>query len=142
MHIERSVDIAAPSAVVWAVMVDVVCWREWTASITSIELLDAGAFGVGSRARVRQPRLPTALWRVTEFEPGRSFTWESRTVGARTVGSHRVVANASGGSTATLAVHAGGFLVPLVRPFVEGVSERYVAMEAQGLKRRCESAAR
>jgi hypothetical protein len=142
MHIERSIDIAAPPTVVWAVMVDVVRWREWTESITSIELLDAGAFGVGSRARVRQPRFPAALWRVTEFEPGRSFAWESKTIGARTVGTHRVVANASGGSTATLAVRSAGFLVPLVRPFVQGISERYVEMEAQGLKRRCESAAR
>jgi hypothetical protein len=138
VHIERSIDIAASAADAWAVMVDVERWREWTESITSVELLDGGPFGVGSRARVRQPRLPAALWRVTEFEPGRSFTWESRSVGARTVGTHRVVANASGGSTATLAVRATGFLVPLVRPFVQGVAERYVTMEAQGLKRRCE----
>ncbi len=73
MDIERVIDIAAPRDQVWAAMSDVERWPEWTASVTSVERLDREPFGVGSRARVRQPRLPAAIWTVSALEPGHSF---------------------------------------------------------------------
>ena len=138
MDIERVIDIAAPAEQVWAALADVERWPEWTASVTSVERLDHGPFGVGSRARVRQPRLPAATWTVTALEPGRSFEWRSAVPGLRSVGDHRVDATGDRASRVTLSVTWSGPLAPVVRLVWGNLSRRYVEMEAEGLKRRCE----
>jgi len=74
MAIERIIDIDAPREKVWTVMTDVERWPEWTASVTSVALLDKAPFDVGSHARLCQPRLPVAVWTVTVFEPERYFS--------------------------------------------------------------------
>jgi uncharacterized membrane protein len=42
MDFDISVDIAAPPDVVWAVVSDAERWHEWTESVRSIRLFDAG----------------------------------------------------------------------------------------------------
>jgi carbon monoxide dehydrogenase subunit G len=141
VRIERTIDIDAPPEIVWAVMSDVERWHEWTASITGVERLDGGAFGVCSRARVRQPGFAPAVWRVTEFTPLRGFTWGMRSLGAHAVGDHRVVAK-DGGSSVTLSVDMDGWLLRLFARRLGELTRRYVETEAQGLKKRCEERAR
>ena len=140
MDIERVIDIGAPREQVWAVMSDVERWPEWTASVRSVERLDPGPFSVGSRARVRQPRFPAVIWTVTALEPGRSFEWQSAAPGLTTVGVHRVDAAGDHASRVTLALTWSGPLAPVMRLLFGNLSRRYVEMEAQGLKRRCEAA--
>ena len=53
-------------------------WPEWTASVTSVELLEPGPLAVGTRARVIQPKLKPAVWEVTQAKAGRGFTWVTR----------------------------------------------------------------
>ena len=139
MDIERVIDIAAPPEHVWAVMSDVDRWPQWTASVRSVERLDRAPFGAGSRARIRQPRLPVAIWTVTAIEPGRFFEWRSTAPGLLSVGGHQVEAIGGSASRATLSITWSGLLAPVVRLLYGGLSRRYVAMEAEGLKRRCES---
>jgi len=131
------VDIEAPPESVWPVMSGVERWHEWTASITGVERLDAGPFAPGARARVRQPGLPPAEWKVTALEPGRSFTWESRAPGVHVTAHHEVAAMA-GGTRATLWIDYAGVLGKLIGRLTRGINERYLAMEAEGLKRRGE----
>lgn len=137
--IERVIEIAAPPERVWAVMSDVARWPEWTASVTSVERLDDGPFGVGSRARVRQPRLPVAIWKVTAMEAGCYFEWQSAAPGLLSVGRHRVEVAGDGAARVMLSITWSGVLAPVVGWLFGKLSRRYVAMEAQGLKRRCES---
>jgi len=132
-----TVEIAAPPERVWAVMQDVERWHEWTASIRSVKLLGGGPFGVGRRAVVRQPKLPPALWTVTEVAAERGFTWVSGAPGMRVTGRHTVEPSGSG-TRATLSIHYGGFFGPVLAWLTRGVNERYLAMEAAGLKRRSE----
>ena len=140
MDIERVIDIAAPQGQVWAVMADVERWPEWTASVTRVERLDRAPFGVGSRARIRQPRFPAVIWTVTALEPGRSFEWQATTPGLLSVGVHGVDAAGDHASRVTLSLTWSGPLAPVIRLLFGNLSRRYVEMEAQGLKRRCEAA--
>ncbi|MDP9366315.1 MAG: SRPBCC family protein [Chloroflexota bacterium] len=140
VDIERVIEIAAPPEQVWAVMSDVARWPEWTASVTSVERLDRAPLGVGSRARVRQPRFPVAVWTVSALDPGRFFEWRSPAPGLLSVAGHRVDDAGDRASRATLSITWSGPLAPVVRLLVGSLSRRYVETEAQGLKRRCEAA--
>jgi hypothetical protein len=130
-------EISAPPDRVWAVMSDIEAWPEWTPTVTRVELLDPGPLAVGQRARVLQPRLPAAVWRITALEPGRSFTWVTRSPGVVVTARHSVEP-VEGGSRAHLALHFGGMLGPLVARITRGLNTRYLGLEAAGLRQRSE----
>lgn len=135
---EISVDIDAPGDRVWEVMTDVERWHEWTASITSIERLDGGgALRVGTRARIRQPKFPPAVWEVTKVEPGKSFTWVSRAPGMLVTGSHIVIPKGRS-SQAILKVVYEGVVGKIFGRATKGITEHYIALESAGLKKRSE----
>lgn len=134
------VDIAADARRVWDVMSDIGRWHEWTPSVTSITPIEPGEIRIGTRAVIRQPRLPAALWRVTAIEPVRSFTWVSRAPGVE-VTAHHVIEPGPGGCRATLSLDYRGLLGGLLGWITKGITERYLAFEAEGLKRRSENPA-
>jgi uncharacterized membrane protein len=138
VHFEDSIDIDAAPSVVWAVWSDVERWPDWTASVTSIQRLDDGPLRTGSAARIKQPRFPLLVWRVVAIDEGQSWTWETRSGGVRTAGSHRVEPLADGSTRAVSAVDVGGPVGPLMGRLTAGITRRYLAMEAAGLKARCE----
>jgi uncharacterized membrane protein len=140
MHTEQTIDIDAPPERVWSVMSDVQRWHEWTASITSVELLDgATALAMGARARIRQPKLPTVVWRVTALESGRFFEWLTTSPGAHTLAGHAVRPHGAG-STVRLFIDQTGPVGSLIAFLYKGLTRRYIQMEIEGLKRRSESA--
>jgi uncharacterized protein YndB with AHSA1/START domain len=136
-----TVDIAAPPDTVWGVIADVERWPEWTPSVRGIRLVDKGAFAIGTRAWVRQPRFPPALWKVTALEPGKSFTWRTGAPGMRVDARHAVAA-AAGGSRAQLELHYAGPIGNLLARLTREITDRYLAYEAAGLKARSESLTR
>ena len=135
MDLELSIDIAASPQQVWNVMYQVEQWPSWSASMTSVERIGTGTFGVGSRARIRQPRLPVMIWEVTQFDPGRGFVWQTKSWGAVTRAEHWI-APTNGGSHVVLRVEISGPLEPLFRPWLTKMTRRNMEIEAQGLKRR------
>jgi hypothetical protein len=137
LSFSTTVDINAAPAAVLAVMSDVERWPEWTASVTSITRLDSGPFVVGSRARIRQPKLPPALWTVSAMDAGRSFTWISKGPGIL-VTAHHSVEPREGGSRVTLSIRYEGLFAKLLAWMTKDINERYLAMEAKGLKTRCD----
>ena len=134
-----SIEIAAPPDLVWPVVQEVERWHEWTPTITRITRQDTGPLRVGSRAEVRQPKLPVGSYVVTAVEEGREFTWENRAAGVRGVAHHRVDP-AGAGSRVTLSVEFHGALAWLVSAFYGSLTQRYIETEAAGLKRRVEGA--
>ncbi len=137
METSTMVDIDAAPAVVWGVMTEIERWPEWTQSIARIERLDPGPLRPGSRARIKQPGFPPAVWLVTEVDEGRGFTWVARSPGARVTAHHRI-APRDGGSRVTLSLHYAGRLGPLLGRLTRRVTERYLGYEARGLKGRSE----
>jgi hypothetical protein len=137
VELRRTIDIEAPPAVVWPVMADGERWPEWTASVTSVRRLDKGPLRIGSRALIRQPRFPPAVWTVTTLEPGRRFVWKSGLPGMWVYGDHSVEATPTG-TRATLKLSYDGVLARLMGRLTRGITNRYLDMEANGLKRRSE----
>jgi hypothetical protein len=95
---------------------------------------------VGSRAVIRQPKFPPALWKITAIEPGQSFTWISVAPGLRVVARHGVE-SAGRASRATLSLELQGILGGLFGRLTAGITERYLDFEASGLKARSENPA-
>ena len=122
-------------------MSDAERWHEWTPSVRSIRLLDKGSLAVGTRALIRQPKFPPAVWKVTAIEPGKSFTWRSGAPGMWVYGHHSVEPVA-GGARATLRLHYEGALGILLARLTRAITNRYLGYEAAGLKQRSESLAR
>lgn len=131
---------AASPERVWAVLVDVRHWPEWNNSVTEVTLLDDGALHVGSRVRLRQPRLTPAVWEVTELDPFQRFVWTTGGSGAVMTGSHEIAADETGGTVVTLTFEVSGFAAPIIGLFYGRLIRRYLAMEAAGLQRQAESA--
>ncbi len=141
MRYQVVVTIHAAAELVWAELIDVERWPRSTASISTVTRLDSGPFRVGSRARVQQPRLPTIVWTVTDLQPPRQFTWIVRSPGVTTIATHRLSPAPHHGVTLSLAIERTGLLAPLVDRFTDGLTRRYMAMEAAGMKRVCEASA-
>jgi hypothetical protein len=133
-----SIDIDAPPEVVWPVMADGERWHEWTPSVTSVRRLDKGPLRVGSRALIRQPRFPPAVWKVTTLEPGHRFVWKSGMPLMWVYGDHSVEPTASG-TRATLRLFYEGPLGRLMGRLTRDITNRYLEMEANGLKKRSEA---
>ena len=134
-----TIDIGASPDRVWAVLCDVERWPEWTASVAGVQRLDAGPLAVGSRARILQPNLGPAVWRVTELdECAKVFTWATRSMGVKVAGRHEVIPNDAGCRVA-LSLQFSGLLGPLIARFYRSLNQSYLATEANGLKRRSEA---
>ncbi len=138
MRFSVSIDIHATPAAVWAVLEDVERWPEWTPTMTSVKRLDEGRLAVGSRARIRQPRLPPAVWTVTALDAGRGFTWVGRGPGIVTTADHWIEP-VGDGCRVMLAVAFTGPLGAMLGWITRSLTARYIRREAQGLKERAES---
>jgi hypothetical protein len=131
-----TVEIQAAPAVVWRVMTEVERWPEWTPSICRLKRASPGPLQVGTRVRIHQPRLPPAWWSVTELIPGSDFAWVSRGPGLRVTARHGIMPIETG-ARVTLSIDYEGLLGGLLARWIGELNERYLAMEANGLKSRC-----
>jgi hypothetical protein len=139
-HIYTTIDIQAPPDRVWAAVRDIEHWSEWTPTVISVWPLP-GPLAVGNRAIVRQPMLLAARWQVTEVDEGRSFTWITLGSGIRVTARHSVE-GAANNSRVTLSLDFSGPLGPLAARLTRGLNERYLELEARGLKKHPEAASR
>jgi hypothetical protein len=78
-----------------------------------------------------------AVWQVTELEERRNFTWVTRSPGVEVKGEHLVEGNGAG-SRVTLSLQFSGLLGPLMARLYRNLNQRYLATEAEGLRKRCE----
>lgn len=141
MKLDKSVDARADLASCWAALTDVHSWPRWTASMTSVELLDGGPLRLGSRARIKQPGIMPLVWEVTEFRDREEFSWTNRSPGVRTVGRHLIQRNDDGSTRITVELHQTGPLAGVLGALFGRRNVRYLDLEAAGLKAASEDAA-
>lgn len=135
---QNKVSIDAPVDQVWAVLLALEQWPEWTVSMTRLQRLQERHPGPGCVVRISQPGFPDADWTITEWEPGRCFTWVSRRPGFVARATH-LIEPAPVGCVVTLVVEFGGLFGGLAGLLMAGTTRRFMDMEAAGLKQRCES---
>ena len=134
VSVARSVRIHATAEEVWRALVDVPGWPRWASQMERLELLDE-PFGLGSRVRVKPKGMRAAVWRVTVYEPPRSFTWAARLgPGARLEGGH-VVEPDGEGCRVTLSLASSGPFAALLSPMLARAFRRNTAQATEGLKR-------
>ncbi len=129
--------LRVPPATVWPVMRNIEEWPTWTPTVTRVEPLGAGPLRVGSSYKLLQPKLAPAVWEVTRLEEGRGFSWVTKHPGVRVTGEHWIEETAQG-CRVTLSLKFEGFLAPLIARIYRSLNERYLALEAEGLRARCE----
>ena len=124
----------APADRLWAVVCDVRHWPQWLPTVDAVTPLDPGRPDeVGASYSVEQPGLPRAVWTISAWEEGRSFTWESSRPGIRSVGAHTLRPGTDGTTTIELGITWSGPLAPLVRLALGRRSLDYVTREAAAL---------
>jgi uncharacterized membrane protein len=140
MRFAQSIDIDASRQRVWDVLSDLEAWPQRIETVDVVELLTPTPVGESSRVRLKQPKLPEGTWDVTVWDAPSYFEWRQKSGGVTTVAGHRVEALAEGRSRLTLTLDMRGLLVPIVALFYKGMTNRYMTIEAQGMKRAAESA--
>jgi uncharacterized membrane protein len=139
VHFEKTIEIDAPQGRVWDVLSDVEAWPRRIETVDTVELLTPAPITRGSRVRLKQPKLPEGDWDITVWDAPSYFEWSQKTTGITSVAGHRVGALGEGRSRLTLTLDMSGLLVPLVL-FYKGLTNRYLDLETEGMKRAAESA--
>ena len=140
MRFQQVIDIDAAQQRVWDVLSDLEEWPRRIETVDVVEVLTPPPIAVGSRVRLKQPKLPEGSWEVTVWEGPSFFEFRQVSGGVTSVAGHRVEALESGRSRLTLTLEMRGLLVPVVALFYKGLTNRYMTIEAQGVKRAAESA--
>ncbi len=139
MSYQTSVIVHAPLERVWSELIDVERWPASSPTMISVQRQDSGPFQKGSSARIRQPKVPTVVWTVTDFQPPREFTWTTSSPGVTTIAGHVVSPGPGESVTVTLSVRRTGIFAGLVDWLYSDLTRDYVNREAAGLKRVCEA---
>lgn len=140
MRFEKSIDIGASQARVWEVLSDLEAWPQRIETVDLVELLTPAPVGEGSRVRLKQPKLPEGTWDVTAWDAPSFFEWRQKTAAVTSVAGHRVEELATGRSRLSLTLEMRGLLVPIVGLFYRDLTNRYMTLEAEGMKRAAEAA--
>jgi uncharacterized membrane protein len=140
MRFEKSIDIDAPQQRVWDVLSDLEGWPQRIETVDTIELLTPAPITKGSRVRLKQPKLPEGIWDITVWDAPSYFEWTQKSSGTTSVAGHRVEALGAGRARLTLTLDMRGLLIPIIALFYKDLTNRYMNLEAEGMKRAAESA--
>jgi uncharacterized membrane protein len=139
MQFDDEVVVNASIDEVWAIYSDVERWAEWTASIRSLRYVEGAALAVGSRVRIQQPKLSTTVWEVSAVDPGRSWTWVAKGPGVRTTASHTLEPVGLDATRVHQTLVQRGPIGAVLGRVYGRLTRAYLAMEAAGLRQRCEA---
>jgi uncharacterized membrane protein len=140
MRFEKSIEIGAPQERVWEVLSDLEAWPQRIETVETVELLTPAPMKAGSRVRLKQPKLPEGTWDITVWDAPTYFEWTQKTSGITSVAGHRVDPLGQGRARLTLTLEMRGLLMSVIGLFYRDLTNRYMTLEAEGMKRAAESA--
>lgn len=124
-----STSTASPQRL-WSFVGDVSRWAEYLPTVNTVQPLDPdSAIGVGARFTVRLVGLPKAIYEITDWRPGRGFTWVATTPGVTTTATHEVTPT-DAGSQLHLGLAWSGPLSGLAQFALQNKAARMVQSEA------------
>jgi hypothetical protein len=135
--VEKTSMITARPRDIFNVLIDLGRWSTWTKSITEMSILKNDQPGPGVKIKVLQPKLPPAIWTITALDPDKSLIWEKRSFGLRMLSEHFIL-GACNETKVTLRMSYEGPLGGLFYKLTQSLTDRYMTMEIDGLKRECE----
>jgi uncharacterized membrane protein len=139
MRFEKTIEIEAPQQRVWDVLSDIEAWPNVVETVETVQLLTPAPITTGSRVRLKQPKLPEGTFDVTTWDAPSYFEWAQKQNGATSVAGHRVEALGEGRSRLTLTLEMRGVLIAIVGRFYKDLTNRYMTLEAEGMKRAAEA---
>jgi uncharacterized membrane protein len=139
MRFEKSIEIDASQQRVWDVLSDLEAWPRRIETVDTVELLTPSPMTKGSRVRLKQPKLPEGIWEITVWDAPSYFEWTQKASGVTSVAGHRVEALGEGRARLTLTLDMRGFLIPVLGRLYKGLTNRYMNLEAEGMKRAAET---
>lgn len=140
MRYSESVTVNAPGERVWRLLAGVERWPEWNPAMRSVRPIAAPTFAPGASYRVDLDGGRPTSWTVTEVAEGRSFIWESRAAGVRSVAGHELEPGPDGCTKVTLWVEFSGWMARVMGAYLNRVARRNLPREAAGLKAAAEAA--
>ena len=135
--VEKTLAINARPNDIFNVLTHLEQWNQWTQSISEMSILNEDVPGLGARVKVLQPKLPPAIWTITEIKQDKSFTWEKKSVGLKMISEHLILSVANETSV-TIRTTYEGLLANLFYKLTHALTDRYMTMEINGLKKECE----
>ena len=139
MRFEKSIEIDAPQQRVWDVLSDLEAWPQRIETVELVELLTPKPISTGGRVRLKQPKLPEGTWDITTWDAPTYFEWKQKTGGVTSVAGHRVDALGADRARLTLTLEMRGLLIPVIGLFYRDLTNRYMTLEAEGMKRAAEA---
>jgi len=139
MQFEKSIEIDAPQQRVWDVVSDIESWPQRIETVETVELLTPAPIARGSRVRLKQPKLGEGTWEVGAWDEPSYFEWTQKMTGATIVAGHRVEALGDGRARLTLTIDMHGLLIPIVGRMYKDLTNRYLTLETEGMKRAAEA---
>lgn len=128
MRLERLV--SADQERLWRFVGDLDGWDRMLPTVDAVSRVGPpGPVAVGTRFRVRQPRLAEAEYVVTEWAPPARFTWEAVARGVRTTARHELLPE-GGATRLVLGLEWSGAAAWLVRLLYSRLTRSYLEQEA------------
>lgn len=87
--VERTFEVPVGAARAWSALADVPRWPEWAPHIAAVTITPAGPVTEATSGAFRFRPLGRARFRMTAFDPPRSWTWTGRVMGTTIHYDHR-----------------------------------------------------
>jgi Polyketide cyclase / dehydrase and lipid transport len=131
--IEKTMAMNATPLTVFNIFIDLAHWNKWTPTIKEISILNNGSAAPGAKIKVLQPKLPPAIWTITEIDHNKSLTWEKKSFGLNMRSEHQIIDDAKA-ARVTIRITYEGTLAGLFYRLTHSLTDRYMGLEINGLK--------